>query len=114
VSGQVARKTVFAAGRRLVGRRGVHVQNLLNYIVNFAEHENAHLFLPLGRREQNDSRDHCANVNENAAKFAWRARLEFYGFPHGGCPFEHMWLRVGTVSSANLRTLLEIALRASL
>ena len=33
-------------------------------------------------------RDHGANVRENAAKFVWRARLEFYDFRHGGCPFE--------------------------
>jgi hypothetical protein len=32
---------------RLVRRDIVHVQDLLNNIVNLAEHENAHLFLPL-------------------------------------------------------------------
>ena len=62
---------------RLVRRDVVHVQDLLNNIVNLAEHENAHLFLPLGRREQNDSRDHGANVRENVAEFVWRARHKF-------------------------------------
>jgi len=71
-----------AAGR-LVRRDVVHVQDLLNYIVNLPEHETAHLFLPLGRREQNDSRDHGANVRENVAKFVWRAQPGFYVFPHG-------------------------------
>jgi hypothetical protein len=37
---------------RLVRRDVVHVQDLLNKIVNLAEHENAHLFLPLGRRSK--------------------------------------------------------------
>jgi hypothetical protein len=73
---------------RLVRRDVVHVQDLLNYIVNLPEHETAHLSLSLGRREQNDSRDHGANVRENVAKFVWRAQLGFYVFPHGGCPFE--------------------------
>ena len=62
---------------RLVRRDVVHVQDLLNKIVNLAEHENAHLFLPLGRREQNDSRDHGANVRENVAELVWRARHKF-------------------------------------
>ena len=61
---------------RLVRRDVVHVQDLLNNIVNLAEHENAHLFLPLGRREQNDSRYHGANVRENVAEFVW-ARHKF-------------------------------------
>jgi len=53
---------------------------LLNNIVNLSEHETANFFLPLGRREQNESRDHGANVDDNAAKFVRRTRLEFYGF----------------------------------
>jgi hypothetical protein len=78
----------FTAGRPLVRRDVVHVQDLLNNIVNLSEHESANFFLPLGRREQNESRDHGANVDDNAAKFVRRARLEFYGFWHDGCPFE--------------------------
>jgi hypothetical protein len=69
-------------------RVAVHAQDLLNNIVNLSEHENANFFLPLGRREQNESRDHGANVDDNAAKFVRRARLEFYGFWQCGCPFE--------------------------
>jgi hypothetical protein len=34
-----------------VGQRAVHVQDLLNNIVNLSEHENANFFLPLGRRQ---------------------------------------------------------------
>jgi hypothetical protein len=77
-------EVVFTAGRPLVRRDVVHVQDLLNNIVNLAEHESANFFLPLGRREQNESRDHGANVDDNAAKFVRRAWLEW----HGGCPFE--------------------------
>jgi len=56
-------EVVFSAGRPLVRRDVVHVQDLLNNIVNLSEHENANFFLPLGRREQNESRDHGANVD---------------------------------------------------
>jgi hypothetical protein len=66
-------------------RRNVHVQNLLNNIVNLSEHESANFFLPLGRREQNEARDHGANVNDNAAKLV---RRSFYHFWHGGRPLE--------------------------
>jgi hypothetical protein len=71
-----------------VRRDVVYVQDVLNNIVNLSEHQSANFFLPLGRREQNESRDYGANVNDNAAKFVRRARLEFNGFGHGGCPLE--------------------------
>jgi hypothetical protein len=78
--GRPRAEVVFTAGRPLVRRDVVHVQDLLNNIVNLSEHETANFFLPLGRREQNESRDHGANVDDNAAKFVRRTRLEFYGF----------------------------------
>jgi hypothetical protein len=80
---------------RLVRRDVVHVQDLLNNIVNLAEQENAHLFLPLGRREQNDSRDHGANVRENVAEFVWRARHKFdHNAPYLGAKTQFVLRRI--------------------
>ena len=77
----------FTAGPPSSAARCCHVQDLLNNIVNLSKHQSANLLLPLGRREQNELRDHGANVDDNAAKFARRARF-VHGFWHGGCPFE--------------------------